>query len=740
MKKRRQSSDYTVLSRCKNRPYLASCPVEIVHAVFLSSHKTQKNVMRLCVYNGGDRVVTDLSILLRYFDRDGHPIGDASVYLCRGGNYEAHKASYGSRSIPLPYLDIAGVDARVIALSYADGSSEEFSADAYELTPPQKLLDDTLPDREAAMLRQHFGEKCFFVPVVGEEPQWLCACGAVAEGDRCSACSLTRRHAWYLSEKGRRNAYLRFLKGRRIALRILPYAAGAVLIGVGIWFLYGKYRQLVDEVLPEERLRVTEKYIEEERYNEALAYSSLKNDSILYDTILDEAVAHYCAAGDFEEAIRYENCRAEPDYEPIYRAAAEAYIAGTSENAARALQSADAELTENVLRRMAEKELAAGRLSEACAVALHLQSEDGAAYSDELFRELIGQYLSRADYVQAVACISRLHDPSCVEDLFYGVESELLRNSKYDEAFAVAELTGDLSVYETVYPRATSTILRLYYDKFSRLMSAAAKRSFLACRLAASDNLIAAIGDDGTARDTVRGVLTENAVSVACGDNHVLVLLSDGTVRAYGDNGAGQCGANGLTHVAAVSAAGNHSLVLFENGTVRAYGDNGAGQGNVNGWSGVIAIAAGKEHSVALRSNGTVLACGANGCGQCGVTQYTNVIAVAAGEYSTALVFRDGSVLAEGNLTVETLETRKWNDVVRVCVGNAYLIGLTSGGRVLSAGLSVCGSELNTSSWSRIRTIACGGRVSYALASDGQILFCGEVVPQSSREGWDPFA
>jgi alpha-tubulin suppressor-like RCC1 family protein len=302
----------------------------------------------------------------------------------------------------------------------------------------------------------------------------------------------------------------------------------------------------------------------------------------------------------------------------------------------------------------------------------------------------------------------------------------------------VAELTGGLSVFETVYPNAGTMIVRRYYDKFSRFMSAEEKRTFLACRLAASESLVAAIGSDGTARDSVRGTLAEDAVSVACGTSHVLVLLSDGTVRAFGANGAGQCGANGLTSAVAVAAAGDHSLVLLSNGTVRAFGSNSAGQCAVTGWRNVIAVAAGKEHSVALCADGTVLACGSNGSGQCSVSQYKNVVSVAAGEYATALVFRDGSVLAEGNLTVETLETREWDDVVRVSVGNAHLIALTSGGRVLSAGLSVCGSEIKTSGWSRIRAVACGGRVSYALDATGQLLFCGEDAPELSSEGWGP--
>ncbi|MFF5211566.1 RCC1 domain-containing protein [Streptosporangium sp. NPDC000396] len=136
---------------------------------------------------------------------------------------------------------------------------------------------------------------------------------------------------------------------------------------------------------------------------------------------------------------------------------------------------------------------------------------------------------------------------------------------------------------------------------------------------------------------------------IAAGSFHSLALLSDGTVRAWGENFDGQLGdgtvndaltpvtvvgpggAGVLGGVRRIAAGGLHSLALLSDGTVRAWGDNSSGQlGNgdkpndsdtpvtVVGLNGVFAIAAGGLHSLALASNQPVKAWGENGAGQLG--------------------------------------------------------------------------------------------------------------------------
>ena len=87
----------------------------------------------------------------------------------------------------------------------------------------------------------------------------------------------------------------------------------------------------------------------------------------------------------------------------------------------------------------------------------------------------------------------------------------------------------------------------------------------------------------------VPGLTGTNAI--AAGGSHSLGLKSDGTVRAWGMNIWGQLGngtftdsnvpvqVSGLTGVSAIAACvGLHSVALKSDGTVRAWGNNGAGE------------------------------------------------------------------------------------------------------------------------------------------------------------------
>ena len=137
-------------------------------------------------------------------------------------------------------------------------------------------------------------------------------------------------------------------------------------------------------------------------------------------------------------------------------------------------------------------------------------------------------------------------------------------------------------------------------------------------------------------------------VSISCGSNHTIVLMSNGTIYGCGSNTSGQLGNGtnsdsntlvsmskpaGLTPVS-VSCGEAHTIVLMSNGTIYGCGWNGYGQlGNgtirynatttlvsMSNTTGKIpvAVACGYNYSIVLMADGTVWGCGDNYYGPLG--------------------------------------------------------------------------------------------------------------------------
>ncbi|OJT16309.1 hypothetical protein BO221_50780 [Archangium sp. Cb G35] len=184
------------------------------------------------------------------------------------------------------------------------------------------------------------------------------------------------------------------------------------------------------------------------------------------------------------------------------------------------------------------------------------------------------------------------------------------------------------------------------------------------------------------------------ATSVASGSMHSLALRADGTLWGWGDNHFSQLGAGAspyvstlpvqatiLSGVKSVHATRQSSLVLRTDGTVWAWGDNSTGVlGNgttlssatpvqVSGLTGVTELAAGWEYVLARKSDGTVWAWGNNYFGQLGdgtsinrtrpvrVGTLTGVTAIAAGKRHALVLKSDGTVWT-------------WGDNSMGCLGN----------------------------------------------------------------------
>ncbi|WP_369265153.1 RCC1 domain-containing protein [Streptomyces sp. R35] len=245
-------------------------------------------------------------------------------------------------------------------------------------------------------------------------------------------------------------------------------------------------------------------------------------------------------------------------------------------------------------------------------------------------------------------------------------------------------------------------------------------------------NFFGQLGDGTTTEHPTPGAVggLSSVIAIAAGCTHSVALLSNGTVRAWGDNTHGQLGngttggtstipvtvidpsnpSGNLTGVTAIAAGCDLSVALLSNGTVRAWGNNGYGQlGNgttgghsnvpvvVSGLTGAREIACGGFHSLARMSDGTVRAWGDNSYGQLGngtdggvsnvpvvvkgLTGARQVSGGSGGWHSLARL-SDGTVRAWGNNAVGQLGNGTDGGISNVPV---VVSGLT-GARDIAAG------------------------------------------------------
>ncbi len=254
-----------------------------------------------------------------------------------------------------------------------------------------------------------------------------------------------------------------------------------------------------------------------------------------------------------------------------------------------------------------------------------------------------------------------------------------------------------------------------------------------------------AVTVDGT------GVLAgKTVIAGSTGQGHSVVVCSDGTVAAWGDNTYGQLGndRNGERSAAAavdlsgallgkkvvaVSAGQFHNLALCSDGTVAAWGNNVWGKlgnnsntdknapvaviatGALSGKT-VVAVSAGGDHSLALCSDGTVMAWGSNQDGKLG---------------------NNGSSDSPVPVAVDTSGLLSGKVVAAVSAGYNHSLALCSDGTLVAWGSNSYGQLGNNSTTSSpvavavdtsgalsgktVVAISAGTSHSLALCSDGTV-------------------
>jgi alpha-tubulin suppressor-like RCC1 family protein len=225
------------------------------------------------------------------------------------------------------------------------------------------------------------------------------------------------------------------------------------------------------------------------------------------------------------------------------------------------------------------------------------------------------------------------------------------------------------------------------------------------------------------------------------GYKHMLFLMADGSVTAFGYNPSGQTyvpthriGKNAIK----VAAGVNHSLVLLSDGSVIGFGSNDFGQidplpSEVSpGGVGAMDIAAGNQFSLFLLRNGMVLGTGIGAPLRIPAQALGNVTAISCQWALCGAVKASGELYlwgydnsdvgAETNVTDTPPEVQA-TGVVSASIGISHVVAILRNGTTVLWGLNDEGQSTLPAGVlpNSVKAVAAGGWHTVLLTNDGQV-------------------
>ncbi len=713
--------------------------------------------------------LSSAALIIRLFDSDGEPIKDAD-----GGELFAKQIKFGDageggglpagESIEFSLgLDIppfgkrpASFELSMSRAVFGSAAVEYLHGDFFAPPDTPVLLTSVLSSETADEIKGKFGQSAKYLPEKLSPIVWRCTCGELCQEEVCPICNQSKTALYdYFGDTA---AIASPEKKKKKLLIILLCSLGALILveicvfGIILGLKHASPSETGDgaataeittapAVTKSDGEALADAYIKRGDYLSALevAKNSGLPDSKITE-ICEAAIGYYEGKGQYESAVIFAETLEKNGgydtaalYEKIYDGA---MVAGEYEKAMTyAEKLADAEKKDSAAEGAISAAVGKNDYKKAMEIALAKR----AASVDRVADSAIAYYIKTEDFDSALSYAAySSRKEGLEEDICKKAASYWLEKGDFDRAVSYAERAGNGELIKSSVEGMSVAALRKNIPAYFSYLSADKKREALAEKFAVS-RFAALIKDDGSvvygAGMTYTPTDGLSAVSVAVGEEHILILLSDGSVAAFGNNDFGQCSTEKWKNIVQISAGDYHSVGLCADGTVVAVGRNSSGQIKVGSMKSIVSVSAGGRHTLALTSEGKVTAVGENGDGQCATAGWSGIVAISAGDIHSVGLTEDGKLVGAGSTLSGRLDIESFENVAAVSAGRSATVALLADGTVVSAGGVIGKSEIDTSSLSNIAAVYAGDFGAVARKSDGSYVSVGYGAPDLSMLG-----
>jgi len=241
-------------------------------------------------------------------------------------------------------------------------------------------------------------------------------------------------------------------------------------------------------------------------------------------------------------------------------------------------------------------------------------------------------------------------------------------------------------------------------------------------RLSVSETTVVYIDDysgvNGAGSNTngeLSNLTSSGAIKVCEGGGFTIILNEDGTLTSAGLISKYADEISDWKNITDIACGNNHILGLDSNGRVRCIGDNDLGACDLNDSRNIKKVFASKNGSILLTNDGSLLYCGSF-IGSGSLKNYYNIKDIASSDNILAILCSDNTIDVYTKNSLNYLKAEGWSDIKDVACGDSFVAGLDAYGKVH---IEIDNDEIlsQVEKWSNIIAIDAGS--DYLIGFDG---------------------